>query len=55
MKAIVEMAKAHLQNVETKIQELNSQKELIQDQINKLSQYLSEGKDLVSQEESKQS
>jgi len=52
MKAIVEMAKAHLQNVETKMQELVSQRDMIQEQINKLEQYLTDGKEIILKEES---
>jgi hypothetical protein len=43
MQEIVEMAKAHLQNVANKIQELTNQKNLIQTEIDKLSKYLNEG------------
>lgn len=42
MNAVIEMAKAHLQNVESKIKELESQKNLVQDQINQLKNYLIE-------------
>jgi hypothetical protein len=43
MQEIVEMAKAHLQNVANKIQELTNQKNLIQTEIDKLNNYLNEG------------
>lgn len=43
MQEIVEMAKAHLQNVANKIQELTNQKNMIQSEIDKLNKYLNEG------------
>lgn len=43
MQEIIEMAKAHLQNVANKIQELNNQKNLLDSEIEKLTKYLNEG------------
>jgi predicted nucleic acid-binding Zn-ribbon protein len=43
MQEIIEMAKAHLQNVANKIQELNNQKNLLDSEIDKLTKYLNEG------------
>lgn len=43
MQEIVEMAKAHLQNVANKIQELESQKKLVESEIDKLKIYLNDG------------
>lgn len=43
MQEIVEMAKAHLQNVASKIQELNNQKNMLQSEIDKLTKYLNDG------------
>lgn len=43
MEAIIDMAKAHLQNVAAKIQELENQKQLLSNEIDKLKNYLTEG------------
>jgi hypothetical protein len=43
MQEIIEMAKAHLQNVANKIQELNNQKNVLDSEIDKLTKYLNEG------------
>ncbi len=43
MAGIREMAEAHLRNVEQQIRDLHQQKELIDQDIDKLTQYLSEG------------
>lgn len=43
MQDIIEMAKAHLQNVANKIQELEGQKRLLDSEIDKLNKYLNEG------------
>lgn len=43
MEEIVEMAKAHLQNVANKIQELENQKRILETEIEKLNSYLKEG------------
>lgn len=43
MQEIIDMAKAHLQNVANKIQELNSQKNLLDSEIDKLTKYLNDG------------
>ena len=53
MNAVIEMAKAHLQNVESKIKELESQKNLIQDQINQLHAYLIDANAKLKAEASK--
>lgn len=50
--AIVEMAKAHLQNVHTRVEELNKQKKIIEDEIQKLSAYISKGIEEIEQHES---
>jgi chaperonin cofactor prefoldin len=41
--SVVEMAKAHLQNVHSRIEDLKNQKKLIEDEINKLSLYIQKG------------
>ena len=41
--SIVEMAKAHLQNVHSRIEELQSQKKIIEQEIDQLSLYISRG------------
>jgi hypothetical protein len=41
--SIIEMAKAHLQNVHSRIEQLKNQKQAIEDEINKLSLYVSNG------------
>lgn len=43
MQEIIDMAKAHLQNVASKIQELESQKRILETEIEKLNFYLKEG------------
>ena len=43
MQAIIDMAKAHLQNVAVKIQELENQQKIIQGEIDKLKNYLNDG------------
>lgn len=43
MQEVIEMAKAHLQNVAAKIQELESQKKILETEIDKLNFYLKEG------------
>ena len=43
MVEVVEMAKAHLQNVAAKIQELENQQKLLQSEIDKLKNYLNDG------------
>jgi predicted nucleic acid-binding Zn-ribbon protein len=40
---VLEMAKAHLQNVHMRIEELQNQKRLIDEEINKLSLYIAKG------------
>jgi hypothetical protein len=49
--SIVEMAKAHLQNVHMRIEELQGQKKIIEDEINKLSAYVSKGIQDIEEEE----
>jgi len=41
--SIIEMAKAHLQNVHSRIEELQSQKKIIEEEIGQLSLYISRG------------
>lgn len=41
--SVIDMAKAHLQNVHIRIQELNKQKQLIDDEVNKLQAYITKG------------
>jgi hypothetical protein len=48
---IIELAKAHLQNVFTKIQELEQNKQAIESEIEKLKNYASKGLEVVQQEE----
>jgi hypothetical protein len=43
MQDIIEMAKAHLQNVASKIQELDGQRRMLETEIEKLNSYLKEG------------
>lgn len=43
MQEIVDMAKAHLQNVANKIQELEGQKKIVESEIDKLKTYLNDG------------
>lgn len=45
--SIIEMAKAHLQNVHNKIEELKTQKQFIEDEIQKLSLYIVNGLDQI--------
>jgi predicted nucleic acid-binding Zn-ribbon protein len=40
---VLEMAKAHLQNVHIRVEELQNQKRLIEEEINKLSLYIVKG------------
>jgi chaperonin cofactor prefoldin len=53
MQNVIDMAKAHLQNVANKIQELQNQKQIIQTEIDKLTTYLNDG--LVSVDEASKS
>jgi hypothetical protein len=41
--SVVDMAKAHLQNVHARIEELKNQKKFIDDEINKLTSYIQKG------------
>jgi hypothetical protein len=41
--SVVDMAKAHLQNVHSRIEELQNQKLLIEEEIQKLSLYIAKG------------
>jgi len=41
--SVIDMAKAHLQNVHMRVEELNKQKQLIDDEINKLKLYIAKG------------
>lgn len=43
MQEVLNMAKAHLQNVANKIEELESQKNILQGEIDKLKTYLNNG------------
>jgi hypothetical protein len=49
---IVEMAKAHLQNVHNRVEELQKQKNIIEDEIQKLSSYIAKGLEEIEQHES---
>lgn len=52
--AIIDMAKAHLQNVTQRIEELNKQQSLIQNEIEQLKLYVQNGiKDIQAFEENK--
>ena len=57
MQEIIEMAKAHLQNVANKIQELENQKRVLESEVDKLNKYLNEGiikiEGVLKQEETK--
>lgn len=48
---LLEMAKAHLQNVNNKLNELVENKKILEQEIEKLSQYISNGLDLIKKEE----
>lgn len=41
--SVIEMAKAHLQNVHARVEELHKQKKSIEDEIQKLSLYIAKG------------
>ena len=41
--SVVDMAKAHLQNVHSRIEELQNQKLLIEEEVQKLSLYIAKG------------
>lgn len=41
--SVIDMAKAHLQNVHIRVEELSKQKQLIDEEINKLKLYISKG------------
>lgn len=41
--SVIDMAKAHLQNVHMRIEELNKQKQLIDDEVSKLKLYIAKG------------
>lgn len=49
--SIIEMAKAHLQNVHNKMEELKSQKQLIEKEIEKLSLYIVQGLEQIESSE----
>lgn len=46
---VLEMAEAHLQTVAKAINDLNNQKNAIEQEINKLNEYLQLGRDSVTQ------
>jgi hypothetical protein len=50
--SIIEMAKAHIQNVHARIEQLKTQKQAIENEINTLSSYITNG--LVDIEEAEQ-
>ncbi len=50
--SIIEMAKAHIQNVHARIEQLKTQKHAIENEINTLSSYITNG--LVDIEEAEQ-
>lgn len=54
MQAVIDMAKAHLQNVSAKIQELENQKQIIESEITKLKSYLNDGVNSVHIAESQE-
>lgn len=43
MQQVLDMAKAHLQNVSAKIEELENQKQILQSEIDKLKNYFNSG------------
>jgi hypothetical protein len=43
MQAVIEMAKAHLSNVAAKINDLEKQKTILQEEIEKLKSYFNDG------------
>lgn len=49
--SVLEMAKAHLQNVNQRIEELTTQRNVLQDEINKLSAYVSRGLEEIKSHE----
>lgn len=49
--SVVEMAKAHLQNVHAKIEELKAQKQFIEEEIQKLSLYIAKGLEQIEASE----
>lgn len=50
--SVIDMAKAHLQNVHMRVEELNKQKQLIDEEINKLKLYIAQGlEDIEDMEE----
>jgi hypothetical protein len=49
--SVVEMAKAHLQNVNAKIEELQVQKQFIEEEIQKLSIYITKGLEQIENSE----
>lgn len=52
--SILEMAKAHLQNVHSRVEELQKQKKMIEDEISKLTLYISKGLEEIEEEEVEQ-
>jgi peptidoglycan hydrolase CwlO-like protein len=48
---IIEMAKAHLQNVHNKLNELQENKKILEQEIEKLSNYIKSGLELIQKEE----
>jgi uncharacterized membrane protein YgaE (UPF0421/DUF939 family) len=48
---ITEMAKAHLQNVHNKLNELQENKKILEQEIEKLSNYIKSGLELIQKEE----
>lgn len=50
--SVIDMAKAHLQNVNMRVEELNKQKHLIDEEISKLKLYIAKGlEDIEEMEE----
>ena len=49
--SVVEMVKAHLQNVHAKIEELKAQKQFIEEEIQKLSLYIAKGLEQIEASE----
>lgn len=52
--SVVDMAKAHLQNVHARVEELQKQKRVLEDEISKLSLYISKGLEEIEEEEADQ-
>lgn len=49
--SVIDLAKAHLQNVNAKIEELKNQRNLIDDEIQRLSLYIAKGLEEIENSE----